>query len=207
MRGVCTARAARLARSRLARSARAETRATRAPSVKASAKRVALGLIDRVPRIAVVQAAGAAPFCARVRDGRRISSRSTRRRPRQPSRSVHPHPGEKALREVRASKGTVTDGHGRGDRRRARDRRPRRRRLRTGFSGVACRCAKARAGRNDPARRRRRHGPHGTRPQRHRVRVDLPSERARFANRIGAARDDADLRRASSARYGSSLIP
>lgn len=69
---------------------------------------LALGLIDRLPRIAVVQAAGAAPFAKLFRDGGEmvpVHARTTATA----IKIGAPASWRKALAEVRASNGTVID--------------------------------------------------------------------------------------------------
>jgi threonine synthase len=67
---------------------------------------LALGLIDRLPRIAVVQAAGAAPFTAVFRDGGEL--RPVRAHTTATAINIGaPASWRKALAEVRAARGTV----------------------------------------------------------------------------------------------------
>ena len=69
---------------------------------------LALGLIDRLPRLAVVQASGAAPFAALFRDGgemRPVHAQTTATA----IKIGAPASWRKALAEVRASDGTVLD--------------------------------------------------------------------------------------------------
>ncbi|GAC1618518.1 MAG: threonine synthase [Vulcanimicrobiaceae bacterium] len=69
---------------------------------------LALGLIDRLPRIAVVQAAGAAPFATLFRDGGDmvpVRARTTATA----IKIGAPASWRKALAEVRAARGTVID--------------------------------------------------------------------------------------------------
>ena len=107
-------------------------------------KRCELGLIDRMPRLAVVQASGAAPFARAFRSGE-LSCRSARKRPRPRSRSARPRRGKGARRSARPRRHRARRRR-RRDRRCARGRRPRRRRVRTRFGGLARRAAQLRAG-------------------------------------------------------------
>ena len=86
----------------------AATSATPARSAKAFAKRAAIGLCDRTPKLGVVQARGAAPFALAWRDKRelvpvRAQTDATA------IRIGAPASWKKARAEVRASGGTVLD--------------------------------------------------------------------------------------------------
>jgi threonine synthase len=100
------ARTARLARAGLGRRARGNLGNASALG-KGFREAVALGLIDRLPRIGVVQAAGAAPFARVFRDGgvlEPVKAETTA----SAIRIGAPASWRKALAEVRASRGTVS---------------------------------------------------------------------------------------------------
>ncbi len=75
---------------------------------KALIEMKALGLIDRVPRLAVIQAEGASPFARAARMASATSSLSGRRRSQLPSGIGNPVSYDKAVRAIRFTNGVVT---------------------------------------------------------------------------------------------------
>ena len=98
-----------------------------------------LGFIDRLPRLAVIQAAGSAPFynyCAARSRRTPCRARIPKRWPRRSTSAIR-SPGRRRCTKSRLLERRGRTGDGAGDRRRQSDDRPVRHRLRTGFGGNA----------------------------------------------------------------------
>ena len=107
-----------------------------------------LGFIDRLPRLAVVQAEGASPFYEYMREqgGRVPARRSIPKRWRRLSRSAIRFPGRKRSSKSRPTNGVVETRDRAGDRGREGHHRAVRHRLRAGFRRYACRNSEADCG-------------------------------------------------------------
>ena len=113
------------------------------------------GLIDKMPRLAVIQAEGAAPFYDFLQHARRISQRS--RIPKTLATAIRigdPVSWPKALHEVTRVERRGGKSERAGDRRRESDHRTLRHRLRAGLRRDAGRDSQADRGGRDPRERR-----------------------------------------------------